>query len=63
MIAIGIGLFGVLGLYFLTAIVGAFVNSRIIGVIMAACAAVIIIGLVFGLAISFRHDFLIMGRP
>jgi len=61
MIAIGISLFGALGLYFLAAIVGAFINSRIIGVIMAACAVLIIIGLFFGLAISLRHDLLIMG--
>ena len=60
MIAIGISLFGVLGVYFLAAIVGAFINSRIIGVIMAVCAVVIILGLIFGLAISFWHDFLSM---
>jgi len=58
MIAVGISLFGVLGLYFLSLIIGTFIKSRIIIVIMAVCACLIIIGLFSGLGISFWHDFI-----
>ena len=62
MIAIGISLFGICGIYFLSLLLGTFIRSRIIEVVMVVCACLIIFGLFFGLAISFRHDLLSLSK-
>ena len=62
MIAIGIILFCCIGVYFLSLIIGTFFPCRLITVIMAVSAGLVILGLVFGLAASFTHDLLFISK-